>query len=112
MRSAINCLFLRRLGFDQIDVLPPVPGVRGAVVQQVALRHGLTVHDLQGYLPKDRVAVRDEAVWRLRQTRNVSDGCPNSYPALARYFGLMDHTSILAAERRHAARIATPKVAA
>lgn len=112
MRYPATCLFLRRLGFAEIDVLPPVPGVKGDVVKAVATRHGLTVHDLQGYLPKDRVAIRDEAIWRLRSTRTAAGDCPNSYPSLADYFGLAHHTSIMAAERRHAARNAATERAA
>lgn len=107
MRTATTCLFLRRLGYAEIDVLPPLPGLRVEVVREVAEKHGVTVNDLHGYLPRDRVPIRDEAIWRLRQSRGPL-GCPNSYPTLATYFGLMHHTSIMAAERRHAARLQEP----
>lgn len=103
MRHETSCLFLRRLGFPQIDAPPPA-GMRSEVVRRVAARHGLTPRDLKGYLPRNLVPVRDEAVWWLRQTR-TGDACPNSYPTLAIYFGLTHHTSIMAAERRHQARM-------
>jgi chromosomal replication initiation ATPase DnaA len=96
------CLFLRRMGLE----IAPLPAARDDIVRYVAEAHGMTRRGLTGYLPRSAVKVRDEAIWLLRQTRTTDGACPNSSPALAAYFGLQNHTTVLAAERRHARRIA------
>jgi chromosomal replication initiator protein len=75
------------------------------IASEVAERHGLTVDDLKGH---SRVRCyawpRQEAMWRIRNATN------KSLPAIARFFGGRDHTTVLYAcrtyERRCASRIA------
>ena len=58
-------------------------------------------HRLAGSLATQ---VRDEVIWELRRLDP-----PVSYPEAGRAVGLFNHTSAIAAERRHAKRLSTPK---
>lgn len=71
------------------------------VLHEVADKHQLRAIDIADNslkAPRFRTPARHEVMWRLRQMGH-------SYPAIARVFGLKDHTTILNGVRRHEERM-------
>lgn len=80
---------------------------RDEFIAAAAARHGIRPHEILGSGRSRPVAsARQEVMWRLRQIQ-TADGAPkHSYPAIALALGGLDHTTVLAGCRRHAARLA------
>lgn len=78
-----------------------------ALITEVAGRHGLTYGDIVGCSTRAALSLaRDEAVWRLREMRWACDGGRRfSYPQIAAFVGMTDHSSAWSAYQRHAARV-------
>ncbi len=76
------------------------------IIADIAHKHGLNYRDLVGPRRyRHIIPVRDEAIAAVRA---LSDGRESfSLPMVGRIFGGRDHTSILAALRRHAKRTGT-----
>lgn len=75
------------------------------IIKQVAAKHGVTVTDIiSERRPKPVVIARHEAMWRCKQETT------NSLPAIGRAFGGRDHTTALAAIRKHEWRMANGEV--
>jgi chromosomal replication initiator protein len=76
------------------------PTMKG-IARRIAEKYGLSPEDLQS--PKrtrDIVRPRQEAMHEMYQTGRWS------YPRIARFFGGMDHTTVIHGVRRHAERLA------
>lgn len=104
-------LLLSRMGVQL--VAEAAPASRAEVISLVCRIHGLKPSDLRGPMKvgkadRKRLAARDQAIWMLRRLPDDPSIWlrKHSYPNIARYFGLEDHTSVMAAERRHEARMA------
>jgi chromosomal replication initiation ATPase DnaA len=71
--------------------------IAAAIVEQVALEHGVTVLDIKGPWRNVRFwRARHAAYYRLRTETSLS------YPAIGRLIGGKDHTTILKGVRKHA----------
>jgi hypothetical protein len=83
----------------------------------VAIRHGLDVDDLRlpASVPGARVIEiaypRQEAFWLARQQRRPNGEPRHSLPAIGKFFGGRDHTTILYGVRRHAERLLKEPIA-
>jgi hypothetical protein len=77
-----------------------------AIRKAVALRHGITVSDLDSdHRQKRLVLARQEAMYL------VARDCPAlSYPRMGRMFGGKDHTTVWHGIRKHADRNGLPRV--
>jgi len=76
-----------------------------SIVARVAAAHRLPVADLMGRNKSRRyVLARHEAMWRIRQV-TWADGVTPRYtlPQIGRYFD-RDHTTVIAACKRHIKR--------
>lgn len=97
---------LIRMHASGAEYVPPDETPEGrclAVLTDLALAHRTTVAKIQcgGGKARALMALREEAAWRCRQLTPRP-----SLPAIARAMGFKDHTSVLAAVRKHAAKLA------
>lgn len=85
----------------RLDTIRPAPRVTMAdIAARVAEKHHLTVADLKGQSRRRPVAwPRQEA---MHECRLVTQ---QSLPAIGRFFGGRDHTTVLHAARRHKERL-------
>lgn len=82
------------------------------IIAEVAEAYGFTFEDMIGSRRFREISLaRQEAVWTCRQVRRADGSQRYSLPFLGHLLN-RDHTSILNAERRHAARMEAEKVAA
>lgn len=71
------------------------------IVAMVAAEHGLPVSDVMGPSRCRRFTIaRNQAYWLCRKTGRLST------PQIARFFGKLDHTTVINGSRRHAERLA------
>lgn len=76
------------------------PISRQRILQEVSIKHGVSVIDIKSKRrSQDVVPARFEACYRLKNETTMS------LPAIGRYLGGRDHTTILHAIRKHAARV-------
>ncbi len=67
------------------------------ITKSVAVKHRLTVNDIKGpFRRKEIVEARHEAFYRLRTETTMS------YPAIGRFLGGKDHTTVLNGVSKHA----------
>ena len=77
-----------------------------AIGESVAKAHGYTLEQLQSGSRLKRVCfAKHEAMWTIRQVKSYDGTARYSYPQIARFFGLKDHTSAINGCRRHEARL-------
>lgn len=70
------------------------------IAAEVAMAHGLSVADLRGPSVVRYIArARQEAFWRLRNETTISQ------PAIGKWFGDRDHTTVLWGVRKHQERL-------
>lgn len=75
------------------------------IIANVAHKYGLTYADLVGKRRWRRfIPARDEAMAAVKALKVDGDKWSYSLPVIARLFGNRDHTSVMAALRRHAKR--------
>lgn len=105
------CLFMRRLGVPAVDL-----SMRG-ILSMVSDRSGFTTRELMRWAcsssssaNRARLAARDEAMW-LMWNGVDADGCWTghrySLSQIGEAMGGLHHTTVLAATRRHEARMRT-----
>lgn len=71
-----------------------------AIAIAIAKRYGFTIRDLKARSRlKHLVRARQHVMWQLREDT------PMSLPEIGRFFGGLDHTTVLHGVRRHQARI-------
>lgn len=81
------------------------PDVMAKVGVAVAWEHELTLADLRGRSRCRPVAqARQDLCWRLYQLKHPDGQRRFSTPQIAKFVGLLDHTSVLHAIRAHEAR--------
>ena len=97
------CLFLRRLGVDDLD---PVPALNKAQIKTyVAQRHRLRVCDLEGdSRQRDVTWARQEAMWMMRMVKRADGSHRYSTPEIGRVL-FRDHSTVLHGVRAHQARL-------
>lgn len=89
-----------RFGYA-LTLMQPTKKPWRAYAAEVAVRHGLTLADLQGPGRGKAVAhPRQEAMWVLKQQGRWS------LPQIGQFLGGRDHTTVLYGIRRHEARMA------
>jgi chromosomal replication initiator protein len=75
------------------------PVFPGDIIKEVAARHDLTVEELKSTSRARRLAwPRQEAMYELRMRTKLS------YPQIARFLGLTDHTTALHGVKAHKRR--------
>lgn len=80
--------------------LPERRQTPGEIIRHVARKHGLTVDEMcSGRRFRKIARAKQEAMWELRQKTSLS------YPGIARRLNLLDHTSVMHGEKRHAERL-------
>lgn len=85
--------------------LPPITVAE--IARQTAARYGVTINDIKSPRRDQRfVRARQEAMWRARNET------PHSLPAIGRFLGGRDHTTIIYGIRKHEERIAFVKAQA
>lgn len=83
----------------------PLHAIFAAIKNEVADKHGITVHDLESAIRHQRVCkARFEAMYRCRHETLAS------LPQIGRAFGNRDHTTVIHGIRRHQARIEAGEV--
>lgn len=92
------CLFLQRLGVDNLDI--PLPATMREIAIRVAEAHGLTLADLRGPSRQRHIAWPRHEAFAL-----VRDNTAQSLPQIGRYFGDRDHTTVLWGIRGHERRV-------
>lgn len=76
------------------------PVFPGDIIKEVAARHGLTIDEIKSQNRSRRIAwPRQEAMYELRTHTRLS------YPAIARFLGLSDHTTALHGVNAHKRRL-------
>jgi chromosomal replication initiator protein len=76
---------------------------------EVATKHGVTVQDMRSQSRKMHlVRARNEAYARIYELRGEGNNTPFSLPAIGRYFGDRDHTTVLHGMRRHRELVCAP----
>lgn len=108
--AAMNCG--AALEYKRRDILakwfahkePPLPPLTGREIQeQVAVKYGVTVLDLQSKSRRKALtAVRHEAMYRIAKETGLS------FPNIGKIFGGRDHTTALHGVAKHAERNGLP----
>jgi len=99
------CLFLQRLGVENLMLNPPPPTMR-EIAAMVAERYGLTMDDLKSPSQERRISwPRQEAMALIRKNTR------QSYPQIGRFLGGRDHTTVMHGVRRHAKRMEEARLA-
>lgn len=82
------------------DALPPRRVTMAEIAQRVAEKHRIEVGDLKGQSRKRYIAwPRQEAMHEMHAATS------QSLPAIGRFLGGRDHTTVLHGVRRHQARV-------
>jgi chromosomal replication initiator protein len=99
--------------WDRVFYRRPPGNAMRRICEAVGRRYGVTVEELRG---RDRlkliVDARQEAMWLCRQERWPDGSAVFSYPAIGRWFGSRDHTTVMMACRRHELRSERNRLAA
>lgn len=97
------CLFLRRLGVDDID-LPERKATMREISTLVAARYGLTLEDMRSRRNRRALSIpRHEAMSLIRAEGRYS------FPQIGGYFGGRHHTTIMHGVRAHEDRLAAAR---
>lgn len=99
----------RKTPMQQIDAIlartaakypPPMVPSSQKIIKEIALKHGVSVHDIKGRSRKRKiVAARFEAVAAVEEKYRLA-GFDLSLPALGRIFGGRDHTTMIYALKK------------